>query len=112
MTGRRSDADSPARARSTAPVAGRSPQEVVASVSPALQAPMARAAANVRRQSARSSPPSPPLVALTIAGSLVLAGAACAGVPRKGSFGARLGSHSMLYLNSAPAQQRAMFIAA
>ena len=52
------------------------------------------------------------VVALTIAGSLVLAGAACAGVPRKGSYGARLGSHSMLYLNSAPAQQRAMFIAA
>jgi hypothetical protein len=52
------------------------------------------------------------VVALTIVGSLVLAGAACAGVPRKGSYGARLGSHSMLYLNSAPAQQRAMFIAA
>ena len=49
---------------------------------------------------------------LTIVGSLVLAGAACAGVPRKGSYGARLGSHSMLYLDSAPAQQRAMFLAA
>ena len=52
------------------------------------------------------------VVALTIAGSLVLAGTGSAGVPRKGTYGARLGSHSMLYLNSAPAQQRAMFIAA
>jgi hypothetical protein len=43
---------------------------------------------------------------------LTLTSTASAGTPKEGSYGTQLGSHSMLYLNSAPAQQEAMFIAA
>lgn len=49
---------------------------------------------------------------VALAAALTLASTSSAGVPKKGSYGTRLGSHSMVYLNSAPAQQEAMFIAA
>ena len=50
------------------------------------------------------------LIALVVA--LTGTSTASAGPPKKGSYGTRLGSHSMLYLNTAPAEQEAMFIAA
>ena len=49
---------------------------------------------------------------ITAAAALALTSSASAVPPKKGTYGTRLGSHSMLYLNSTPAQQEAMFIAA
>lgn len=49
---------------------------------------------------------------IALVGVLTLTSTASAVMPKKGSYGTQLGSHSMLYLNSAPAQQEAMFVAA
>jgi hypothetical protein len=57
-------------------------------------------------------PAMPRLFAVALVAALLVAAPARADVPAKRTYGAHLGSHSMLYLNSTAAQQEALFRAA